>query len=116
MSNRSITLLLSIALLFCFSNALAQAPHTPTEVTREFYRLMREKKFREAFAISIYRQAIEGLSQQEFDDLRPDFERMAIAVSEGITGQDFITGEQVSGASAAVFVKVPSPDGKEKIE
>ena len=116
MSTRIITLLLSTALLLGSTTALAQAPHTPTEVTREFYRLMREKKFREAFAMSIYRQAIDGLSQQEFDDLRPDFERMAFAVSEGITSQDFITGEQVSGDSAAVFVRVPSPDGKEKIE
>ncbi len=51
---------------------------------REFYRMMREKKFREAFGISIYRPAIEGLSAQEFEDLRPDFEKMAIAVSEKI--------------------------------
>ena len=96
--------------------ALAQAQRTPTEVTREFYRLMREKKFREAFAVSIYRHAIEGLSQQEFDDLRPDFERMALAINEGINNPDFITGEQVSGDTAAVFMKVPSADGKEKVE
>ncbi len=51
---------------------------------REFYRMMREKKFREAFGMSIYRPAIEGLSAQEFEELRPDFEKMAIAVSEKI--------------------------------
>lgn len=98
------------------SITLAQTQRTPTEVTREFYKLMGEKKFREAFAISIYRQAIDGLSQQEFDDLRTDFEKMAFAVAEGIPNQDFITGEQISGDTAAVFVKVPGPDGKEKIE
>ena len=105
-----------IALFIASPTTLAQAQRTPTEVTREFYKLMREKKFREAFAISIYRQAIEGLSQQEFDDLRPDFEKMAFAISQGINNQEFITGEQISGDSAAVFVKVPTPDGKEKIE
>lgn len=112
--------MLSCALLLALftgsSGALAQEPRTPKDVTREFYKLMREKKFREAFAISIYRHAIEGLSQQEFDDLRPDFEKMSFAVSQGIDNQDFITGEQISGDSAAVFVRVPTPDGKEKIE
>jgi hypothetical protein len=116
MSTRIITLLLLSFLLFVFPTAAAQAPRTPTEVTREFYRLMRDKKFREAFDISIYRYALEGLSQQEFDDLRPDFERMASAVGERIQSQDFITGEQISGDTAAVFLRVPSPDGKETTE
>ena len=114
MRTRIITLLLLVPLFF--STAAAQAPRTPTEVTREFYKLMRDKKFREAFAISIYRYALEGLSQQELDDLQPDFEKMAAAVGEGIQGPDFITGEQISGDTAAVFLKVPSPDGKEKTE
>lgn len=106
-------ILISIALLF---GAVQTPPRTPTETTREFYRLMREKKFREAFGISIYRPAIEGLSEQEFEDLRPDFEKMAIAVSEKIPEKVDITGEQVSGDSATVFVRVVDPDGKEKIE
>src|ERR1041385_8214986 len=116
MSTRIVTLLLSTVLLFCSSTALAQAPPTPTEVTREFYRLMREKKFREAFGMSIYRPAIEGLSAQELEDLRPDFERMAAAVSEKIPATVDITGEQISGDVATVFVKVVDADGKEKIE
>ena len=83
---------------------------------REFYRMMREKKFREAFGISIYRPAIEGLSTQEFEDLRPDFEKMAVAVSEKIPSQVDITGEQISGDVATVFVKVLDAEGKEKVE
>jgi hypothetical protein len=83
---------------------------------REFYRMMREKKFREAFGMSIYRPAIEGLSPQEFEELRPDFERMAIAVSEKIPAKVDITGEQISGDAATVFVKVLDADGKEKVE
>jgi len=111
---RIITPLLLIPLFF--STALAQTPRTPTEVTRDFYRLMRDKKFREAFDMSIYRYALEGLSQQELADLQPDFEKMASAVGEKIQGQDFITGEQISGDTAAVFLKVPSPEGKETTE
>jgi len=103
-------------LVLLFSTALAQSQRTPTETMREFYRMMRERKFREAFGISIYRDAIDGLSTQEFEELRPDFERMAIAVSEGIPEKVDITGEQISGDTATVFVKVLGADGKEKVE
>ena len=92
------------------------AQRSPTDTMREFYRMMREKKFREAFGMSIYRPAIEGLSPQEFEELRPDFEKMAIAVSEKIPEKIDITGEQISGDVATVFVKVLDADGKEKVE
>src|ERR1044072_2208184 len=104
-------ILLSLSLLFPQTT-----PRTPTETMREFYRLMREKKFREAFGMSIYRLAIEGLSAQEFEDLRPDFEKMAIAVSEKIPATVDITGEQISGDVATVFVKVVDADGKEQVQ
>jgi len=91
-------------------------PRSPTETTRLFYQMLREKKFREAFVLSIYRSAIESLSQQEFDELRPDFEKMALAVSEKIPAKIDISGEQISGDVATVFVKVLDADGKEKVE
>lgn len=97
-------------------STFAQAQRSPTETMREFYRMMREKKFREAFGISIYRSAIDGLSAQEYEELRPDFERMAVAVSEKIPATVDITGEQISGDAATVFVKVLDADGKEKVE
>ena len=110
--------MLCCALLLAVTTpGLAQTTQrTPTETMREFYRLMREKKFREAFGISIYRPAIEGLSTQEFEDLRPDFEKMAVAVSEKIPAQVDISGEQISGDIATVFVKVLDAEGKEKVE
>jgi hypothetical protein len=83
---------------------------------RQFYQMLREKKFREAFALSIYRSAIDGLSQQEYDELRPDFEKMALAVSEKIPEKIDISGEQISGDVATVFVKVLDADGKEKVQ
>ena len=42
---------LLLAFLTASSTALAQAARTPTETVREFYKMMREKKFREAFAM-----------------------------------------------------------------
>jgi Domain of unknown function (DUF4878) len=115
MSLRIPTLLL-IALLFA-STAFAQSQQrSPSDTMREFYRMLREKKYREAFGISIYRPAIEGLSTEEFNDLRTDFDRMAVAVSEKIPEKVDITGEQISGDSATVFVKVLDADGKERVE
>lgn len=114
---QTVVCLLVLIVLAGSSSALAQNPQrTPTETTRFFYQMLREKKFREAFMMSIYRPAIEGLSAQEFEDLRPDFERMALAVSEKIPPTIDISGEQISGETATVFVKVLDADGKEKIE
>jgi len=116
MSKRVAGLLLLIVL--AGSVALAQNPpaRSPTETTRLFYQMMREKKFREAFELSIYRPAIDALSPQEFEELRPDFEKMALAVSEKIPDKIDVSGEQISGDVATVFVKVLDADGKEKVE
>ena len=92
------------------------APLSPTETARQFYQLLREKKFREAFALSIYRSAIESLSAQEFEELRPDFEKMSLAVTEKMPAKIDISGEQISGDVATVFVKILDADGKEKVE
>ena len=119
MSHRSQTTVcvLLLVLLLTGSTALAQnPPRSPTETTQLFYQLLREKKFREAFLMSIYKPAIDALSAQEFEDLRPDFDKMALAVSEKIPAKIDVSGEQISGDSATVFVKVLGPDGKEKIE
>jgi hypothetical protein len=112
-----ILILLLLITLAGSASALAQNPsRTPTETTRQFYQMLREKKFREAFALSIYRSAIEALSAQEVEDLRPDFERMALAVTEKMPDKIDVSGEQISGDVATVFVKVLDADGKEKIE
>jgi hypothetical protein len=86
------------------NQALAQnsPTRTPTETVREFYKRMRERKFSEAFALTIYKPAIEGLSAAELEELRPDFERMAAAIPEQIE----VSGEQVSGDASTVFVKI----------
>ncbi|MBA3766561.1 MAG: hypothetical protein H0W99_06160 [Acidobacteria bacterium] len=88
----------------------AQNPtaRTPSETVREFYKALSEKRFRDAFAISTLKGAIEGLSNEEFEDLRPDFERMAVAA-----GNVSISGEQVSGETATVFVRMKDANPSE---
>ncbi len=125
-----------------FARALqsaSQAVGTPGETVQEFYKALREKRFREAFAMSIYSSAINGLTDAEFaalrpefknlsdaefarlrpkfqrltaeeyDELRVDFERLAANVPPDVT----ISGEQISGSDAAtVFVQIKDADAK----
>lgn len=98
-----------VLVLILLLNAVIVAqtpPRSPSDTVREFYRIMREGKFREAFALSIYKPAIDPLTQAEFEDLQPDFQRMAAAIPEKVQ----LTGEQISGDSATVFVKVKEVD------
>ncbi len=78
------------------------ALRTPSETVRQFYQALRERRFRAAFALSIWRPAIEGLSAEEFAKLRPEFEKIAAAVPEQIE----VSGEQISGDVATVFARV----------
>jgi len=96
---------------------VAQTPtRTPTETVREFYKALREKRFKEAFGMSIYKPAIDALSEKEFEELKPDFDKMSVAVTERIPADLSFTGEQISGDTATVFLKVLDADGKEKVE
>ena len=79
---------------------------TPSETMRVFYKALFERRFREAFAMSIYQPAIDGLTDKEFDEFRPDFE----AMGKGADGIE-VTGEQISGDIATVFVKVKDDSG-----
>lgn len=119
-STRSLSAFTLFALLICCGasyRAEGQTqPRSPSDTVREFYKAMREKRFREAFALSIYRQAIEPLKPQEYEDLRPDFEKMALAISEKLPGTVDVMGEQISGDLATVFVKMLDTDGKERTE
>lgn len=103
-----------VGLLMCLAAmpAIAQQtpPRSPSDTVREFYKAMREKRFREAFDMTIYKPAMDPLKPQEFEDLRPDFDRMAAAIPEQVD----LGGEQISGDLATVFVKVKEGDDPEK--
>ncbi len=60
--------------------------------------------------MSIYKPAIESLSAKEFDELRPDFEAMA----KGADSVE-VTGEQISGDAATVFVKIKDDNGEMQV-
>jgi hypothetical protein len=102
----------SLICLLAFVAIGQKPPRSPSDTVREFYKAMREKRFREAFALSIYRPAIDPLKPKEFDELRPDFEKMAAVVPVEVN----LTGEQISGNVATVFVRVKEGEEPEKLE
>jgi hypothetical protein len=107
-------LIVALALLVCLpaERAMTQQapPRSPSDTVREFYKAMREKRFRDAFGMSIYKPAVDTLKPQEFEDLRPDFERMAAVIPEQVN----LAGEQISGEMATVFVKIKEGDAAEQ--
>src|SRR2546427_6392229 len=95
--------LLAAALSSALSATVAQTPRTPSDVVREFYKAMHEHRFKEAWAMTIYKSAVDGLNAEEMEDLRADFEEKAAAIPDQVE----VTGEQIDGKTAMVFVKVP---------
>jgi hypothetical protein len=62
--------------------------------------------------MSIYKPAIDGLNKEEFADLRSDFDKMAAVMPEKVD----LTGEQISGEAATVFVRVKADDAPEQAQ
>ena len=84
---------------------------SPSEVVREFYKAMREHRFKEAWALSIYKPAVDDLTAEEMEDLRATFEERAAQIPEQVD----ITGEQITNNIATVFLKVPSTEATPQI-
>ena len=107
--------LLSIALLalalFGSARVSAQTQRGPSDVVREFYKALHERRFKDAWSLTIYKPAIEGLTNEEIEDLRPTFEGQAAQVPEQVE----ITGEQLEGNIAKVFVKLPPKDSSPQV-
>lgn len=87
------------------------AARTPSDVVRDFYKAMREHRFNEAFALTIYKSAVEGLSAEEMEDLRPGFEEKAALIPPAVD----IVGEQINGNTAIVFVRIPATDNTPQV-
>lgn len=82
----------------------------PADTVRVFYKLLREKKFREAIFLTNLRPAIEGLTDNELKEFSIDFETIAGQVPSEIE----INGEIVSGDEATVTANLPNEDGDKK--
>lgn len=74
---------------------------SPADTVKEFYRLLREKQYREGFALSVYADAITGLTDEELAELSGDFEQTFANIPKEIK----VFGAQSSGNNATVFMK-----------
>jgi len=85
----------------------------PADTVRVFYKLLREKKFREAIFLTNLKPAIEGLTDNELKDFAVDLEAMSGEVPAEIK----INGEIISGDSATVTANMPDLDSdKEELQ
>ena len=85
---------------------VAAQPATPSEVVRAYYTALKESRVRDAMLMSVLRPAVESLSADELKGFELDFARLAATAPT-----DFeITGEQLSGEEATVFVRTGEGD------
>jgi len=112
----SLRKVLSIALVFLTTvasllTANAQTQRGPSDVVRDFYKAMREHRFKDAWSMSVYKAAVDGLAADELEDLRPFFEAQAAPIPEQLQ----IDGEKISGNTAQVFVRLPPSDASPQL-
>jgi hypothetical protein len=85
----------------------------PADTVRAFYKLLREKKFRDAIFLTNLRPAIEGLTEAELAGFSLDFEALAGQIPAEIE----INGEIISGDLATVTANLPADnDGTKEIQ
>jgi hypothetical protein len=76
-------------------------PGSPTDAVISFYRALKDKRYVEGFRHSVYRNAIEGLTPAELQDLDADFARTFAEIPDKIEPSN----EQISGQTATVALK-----------
>src|SRR4051794_33760470 len=95
------------------ANAAAQhgasipiVPNGPADTVRVFYKLLRDKKFREAIFLTNLKPAIANLTDDELKDFALDLE----SISGQVPAEVEINGEIITGDQATVTVKLPKAD------
>jgi hypothetical protein len=79
---------------------------------RAFYRLLRERKFRDAMFLTNLKPAIQSLTDTELKDFALDFEALAGQVPENVE----INGEIITGDTATVTVKLPNESNEKETQ
>jgi hypothetical protein len=97
---RTTASMLALLLIALIAGA-RQKPGSPTDAALSFYRALKEKRYVEGFKHSVYRNAVEGLTPAELQDLEPDFARTFSTIPEKIEAR----GEMITGQTATVSLK-----------
>ncbi|MFY9556453.1 MAG: hypothetical protein WAV20_09365 [Blastocatellia bacterium] len=97
---RSVISIVAITVLAAAVHA-QKKPGSPTETVINFYHALKEKRYVEGFRYSVYRNAIEGLTAAELQDLDPDFARTFTSIPDKIEPTD----EQITSDTATVNLR-----------
>jgi hypothetical protein len=103
----SVTALLALAL----SGGAQQKHGSPTDAAMSFYRALKEKRYVEGFRHSVYRNAVEGLTLAELQELEPDFARTFSTIPEKIEAR----GEMITGQTATVSLKFEGAEDVQQV-
>lgn len=77
--------------------------NSPADTVLTFYQRLRENRFRDAIVLTNLRPAIDGLNDDEMEDLGVDFGFLANKIPAKIP----INGEIVTGKTATVTIELP---------
>jgi hypothetical protein len=94
-------LALGAAFSLCVSSVPVAQDLTPTQTAVNFYKALREKRYLDGFRLSVYRDALEGLSPDELKQLEPDFARTFSGIPEKLDP----VSEHIEGDTATVTIK-----------
>ena len=79
---------------------------SPSETVRDFYKNLRERRFKDAMMLTNLRPAVEGLSDEDMQELNNDFEPLAALVPADVV----IKGEIVTNNLATVTANLPDDE------
>lgn len=108
--NRSIISIIAVTLLAATAPA-QKRPGSPADTVISFYRALKEKRYVEGFRHSVYRNAVEGLTPAELQDLETDFARTFAAIPDKIEPGN----EQISGETATVSLRFGGADEPQQV-
>jgi len=100
----AMALAMAILALGCAATARSQDKLdklSPSQTAINFYKALKEKRYLEGFRLSVYKDAVEGLSPEDLQQLEPDFVRTFSLIPDKIEP----VSEHVDGNTATVSLK-----------
>jgi hypothetical protein len=98
MGHRSRAVVAAVAAALVVSVSVKAQKLSPSDTVLAFYNHLREQRYAEGFALSVYSDAVAGLTPEDISELTPDFQ----ATVSNIPATIKIAGEKVTGDTATV--------------
>jgi hypothetical protein len=99
MGHRSRAVVAALAASLVFSLPVSAQKLSPSDTVLAFYNHLREQRYADGFALSVYADAVAGLTPEEIAELTPDFQATALNIPAAIK----IANEKITGDTATVL-------------